>query len=318
MRPALLLASPDFLDEIAERFREAGLQKAVARRHAAPIFDWMTSLIALQGISDAAAFSYDAVHGGVSFAEVEAALAGRPSCPKLSCYWAFADCGYRKGSSQCAEPGHRRRCPLPHHPLRKGGLNIAAYSLHLFIQDVCDGDLVGWIDNRLERADPGPVDPDRATAMREALLGPLVNIANTGRKLWSMILPELLLASDPDRERWMTTGASFVAVDSLVHNHLHRTGILRRLGAMHSYGDGCYRPGGCAEVIEGLARRIDAREFNPTFPTSFPRFVQHATWLFCAGGGRDICNGNRVDDRYACGRVFCPASPVCDRHSLSV
>ncbi len=47
--------------------------------------------------------------------------------------------------------------------------------------------------------------------------------------LWSMILPELLLVGDPDRERWVTTGASFVAVDSLVHNHLNRTGILRRL-----------------------------------------------------------------------------------------
>ena len=177
----------------------------------------------------------------------------------------------------------------------------------MFVHDVCGRDLVGWIDHRLETADPGLDHPSRAVQMREALLGPLVNIANTGRKLWSMILPELLLVGDPDRERWVTTGASFVAVDSLVHNHLHRTGILRRLGAEHPYGDACYRPGGCAKVIEHLARQADAREFNPSFPATFPRFVQHAIWLFCAAGGRDICNGNRVDDRSACRQHFAPS-----------
>ena len=317
-RPALLLASPDFLDEIANRFREAGIQEAVARRHSAPIFDWMTSLIALQGISDAAAFSYDAMHGGVSFAEIEAALAERPSCPRLRCYWTFADCGYRKGSGQCAEPGHRRRCPLPRHSLRKGGLNVAAYSLHLFVRDVCDGDLVGWIDGRLEAADPGVGKPGRAASMRAALVGPLVNVAGTGAKLWSMMLAELLLVGDPDRERWVTTGAGMIAVDSLVHAFMHRTGILRRLGAEHSYGEGCYRPGGCAEIIENLAGRTDAREFNSTFPATFPRFVQHAVWTFCAAGGRDICNGNRVDDRDACGQAFCPTGQICDRNPPSV
>ena len=36
---------------------------------------------------------------------------------------------------------------------------------------------------------------------------------------------------------------SLVAVDTLVHNFLHRTGILRRLCADHPYGDRCYRAG---------------------------------------------------------------------------
>src|SRR5205085_2789288 len=36
---------------------------------------------------------------------------------------------------------------------RKGDLNQAAYSLLLFIRDLCDGDLVGWIDQRLATAD---------------------------------------------------------------------------------------------------------------------------------------------------------------------
>ena len=41
-------------------------------------------------------------------------------------------------------------------------------------------------------------------------------------------------------------GETLVAVDTLVHNFLHRTGILRRLGAEHPYGERCYRTGGCA------------------------------------------------------------------------
>ncbi|MBM0204564.1 hypothetical protein JNW90_16820 [Micromonospora sp. STR1s_5] len=312
-RPALLLASPGFLDDIANRLHEAGIQEAEARRDSAPIFDWLTGLIALQGISDAAAFSYDAEHGGITYPGIKAALPDRPSCPRLRCYWAFDACGYRKGSGECAEPIHRVRCPLPRHPLRKGGLNVAAYGLYLFIRDVCGGDLVGWIDYRLAAADPGRNEPSRAALMRAALVTPLVNIPNTGPKLWSMMLAELLLVGDPNRERWVTTGASMIAVDSLVHAFLHRTGSLRRFGAEHPYGKRCYGPGGCAEVIENLAARVDAREFNPAFPTIFPRFVQHSIWLFCAASGRDVCNGNRIDDRSGCAQTFCPSGHDCDR-----
>ncbi len=47
-----------------------------------------------------------------------------------------------------------------------------------------------------------------------------------------------------------------IAIDPLVHNFLHRTGILRRFKADHSYGQDCYRPGGCAEIIQAVAQRI--------------------------------------------------------------
>jgi hypothetical protein len=46
----------------------------------------------------------------------------------------------------CAEPEHIDCCPLPSHDLRNGHLNQAAYSLFLFIRDIADGDLIGWID----------------------------------------------------------------------------------------------------------------------------------------------------------------------------
>jgi hypothetical protein len=59
-----------------------------------------------------------------------------------------------------------------------------------------------------------------------------------------------------------------------VHNWLCRTGVINRHGEPHTYGDHCYGPGGCAEVIEQLAMQIDARQFNPQLPAAFPRFVQ--------------------------------------------
>ena len=69
-----------------------------------------------------------------------------------------------------------------------------------------------------------------------------------------------------------------VAVDTLVHNWLHRTGSLRRLDAEHAYGPACYRSGGCASIIEETARRIDARQFCPDGPAFFPRLLQKAIW----------------------------------------
>ncbi|WP_133117199.1 hypothetical protein [Mesorhizobium sanjuanii] len=108
-----------------------------------------------------------------------------------------------------------------------------------------------------------------------------------------MALSDLLLVADPGRERWVTTGASMVVIDTLVHNFLHRTACLRRFDAEHSYGPRCYGPGGSADVIAGIAERFDARTINPAFPACFPRLVEHAIWRFCAAGRFNICNGNR-------------------------
>ena len=313
----LTLASPDFISEIATRLREAGVQAAVASHDNAPIVDWVMQLVPLQGISDQNAFAWDAENGGVRFADLDDDLRAGPSCPRLRSYWDFAGCRYHKGSRTCAEPVHLPRCPLPVPRLRKGGLNQAAVSLCLFVRDICGGDIVGWLDRRLAEADPGPGVGNRAALMREAVVEPLSHVHGVGRKLWSMILAELLLVGDPDRERWVMTGASMISIDSLLHNLMHRTGILWRLGAEHPYGAGCYRPGGCASIIAALAERIDARDINPEFPAHFPRLVQHNLWLFCAAGGHNVCNGYRVDDRHRCEQALtCPSYAVCDRVRL--
>ena len=250
-KPALVLAPTSFLDDLRGDLATRGVQDAVARRDPAPIFDWLQSLVQLQGVSDAIAFAYTEQHGYARWAEIDAGLQRRTSCPKLRSYWHFDGCGYSKAASSCAEPEHLPRCPLPSHPLRKGSLNQAAYSLFLFVGDVCDGDLVGWIDERLAGADD-PGAPGRTARMREAVLEPLTHIYGVSRKVLSMALADLLLGGDPNRERWVATGAAMIAVDTLVHNFLHRTGTLRRFDAEHVYGPGCYAPGGCVEILERL------------------------------------------------------------------
>jgi len=315
--PALILAPASFLDDICTNLWAEGVQGAVAQRETAPIFDWLMRLVQLQGISDTIAFAYADKHGIARWADIAAALAEGPFCPKLRSYWHFEGCRYAKAARTCAEPEHLPQCPLPSHPLRKGSLNQAAYSLFLFIRDVCDGDLVTWIDQQLVDAGPGLDAADCGARMGSALLEPLRNVHGVSDKVLSMALAELLLGGDPDRERWVATGASMIAIDTLVHNFMHRTGVLRRLKAEHAYGARCYAPGGCAEIIEGLARRTDARDINPAFPASFPRFVQFAIWRFCAQGVLDICNGNRIDDRARCDNRYCPAFMDCDRVCLN-
>jgi hypothetical protein len=135
-------------------------------------------------------------------------------------------------------------------------------------------------------------------------------------KALAMALSTLLLAASNRRPLWVEVGATFVAVDTLVHNFLHRTGILQRLRADHPYGDRCYRPGGCAGILHLLAANIDARQFNAAFPATFPRFVQSAIWRYCAADGLDVCNGNRIDDDARCDNRYCQLFRRCDRVAL--
>ena len=92
----------------------------------------------------------------------------------------------------CAEPDHIDACPLPTHRLRNGRLNQLAYSLYLFIRDIADGDLVGWIDHQLAAADD-PSAPDRIARMTEAVVGPLRHVYAVADKVLMMALSCILL-----------------------------------------------------------------------------------------------------------------------------
>jgi hypothetical protein len=309
-----LAGSASYLDDFRADVRDCGIMRAVKDHDTPALFDWLVELLSYQGISDSVTAGYIAQHGSVRWAEIAEGLSRTPSCPKLAGYWRFYDCRYHKGSGTCAQPGHIDGCPLPRHPLRNGRLNQMAYSLFLFMRDVADHDFVGWIDAQLGTVNSQT--PDRLATLREAIIGPLRNVYGISDKVLAMALSNLLLAAGSRRPLWLEVGATFVAVDTLVHNFLHRTGILKRLGADHPYGDRCYRPGGCAGILQLLAANIDARQFNPAFPATFPRFVQSAVWRYCAENGLDICNGNRIDDDARCENRHCQLFRRCDRIAL--
>jgi hypothetical protein len=307
--------STSFLDDIDMEAREAGLDQAVALGRTSPIFDWLLTTFSFQGISDRVARDYMVKHGKASWAEMEASLRATPSCRKLRGYWAYEGCRYDKGSATCSEPDHIENCPVPRPRLRNGRLNQTAYSLHLFVRDMAGSNLIGWIDSQLEGA-AGPAGANLEAARQEALIGPLRNVYGISDKVLTMALSGLLIGVRSHRPVWFETGKAMIAIDTLVHNFLHRTGIQQDCGISHAYGTACYASGGCAEVIRTVANRIDARAFNPKFPSAFPRFVQHAIWRFCAADGLNLCNGNRIDDRKACQITYCYLHQKCDRKSL--
>jgi hypothetical protein len=184
--------------------------------------------------------------------------------PKLKSYWHFHGCRYDKISRICSEPNHIDTCPLPSHQLRNGRLNQMAYSLFLFIRDVADGDLVGWIDRQFQDADDPP-GHNRLARLREALIGPVREVYGVSDKVLSMSLSCILLGAPKRQRLWHEVGGSMIAIDTLVHNFLVRTGILARFEADHSYGAACYQAGGCADIIEVV------------FPRQLSSFFSQAT-----------------------------------------
>ena len=69
-------------------------------------------------------------------------------------------------------------------------------------------------------------------------------------------------------------------------------------------------------ILDLSRAHIDARQFNPAFPATFPRFVQSAIWRYCAENGLDVCNGNRIDDDARCDNAHCQLFRRCDRIAL--
>jgi hypothetical protein len=310
-----LAGSPTLIDDIRADLAADKVAGAIRRHDSAAVFDWLLAALSYQGIADQVAADYMAKHGRAAWADIDRKLDRGVSCPKLKSYWHFHGCRYSKASGTCAEPDHIGACPLPSHDLRNGHLNQTAYSLFLFIRDIVGGDLIGWIDAQLAAAN-SPPGPARLARMAAALIEPMREIYGVSDKVLAMALSSLLLGAPKKMGRWTEVGGRLIAIDTLVHNFLHRTGTLARFKANHVYGAACYRPGGCADILHTVAQRIDARQFNPTFPATFPRFVQYAVWRYCAQNGLDVCNGNRISDSRRCGNMDCRVRLMCDRVAL--
>jgi hypothetical protein len=303
-----IAGSLSFLDDVRTDAKRAGLVAAIRSGHTPRIFDWALENFSYQGISDQVARNYLAKHGTATWQAIKAGLSEYPSCSKLQSYWQFDRCRYDKGSFSCSEPERMEGCPLPRHQLRNGRLNQTAYSFFLFVRDIAQTNLVGWIDGQLSSAS--------GDLCQEAIIGPLRHVYGVSDKILTMTLSGLLMADPSRRPLWFEAGKNMIAVDTLVHNFLHRTGVLANFGASHPYGFGCYAADGCADIIRSISAEIDATTFNRQFPKNFPRFVQHAIWRYCAGDGLNICNGNRIDDRKSCENSFCQLFRICQKMTL--
>jgi hypothetical protein len=232
--------------DLVEDFRDQKLCAAIKRHDNAVLFDRLTVAFSFQGISNEIASSYMRRYGRATWRAVRESLAHEPNCPKLQTYWHFYDCRYEKNKFTCAQPDDIKTCPLPKHRLRNGHLNQIAYSMFLFIRDIADGDLIGWIDDRLNQSSD--------EAARNALIEPLRNVYGVSNKVLAIGLASILIGAADVRPRWLQIGIQLIAVDTLVHNFLHRTGILKRFKATHPYGSDCYRQGCCAGIIRSVAR----------------------------------------------------------------
>lgn len=291
------------------------LTQAILDRDTPYLFEHLVGSFSLQGISDRAALTYMEYHDQPTWRDLQQATSRPSACPKLRGYWTFCGCGYRKAAQTCAEPEALAKCSVPRPALRNGRLNQMTYSLFFFIRDVTDGKLVDWIDRSLAQASLASAN-NRAYRMRDALIEPLRNIYGVSDKVLNMTLADILLAAPTGMPLWRETGSSMIAIDTLVHNFLSRTGITHRLGHEHAYGSACYSANGCADIVRRIARRINARQFNPNYPQHFPRFVQHAIWRYCAQSELNVCNGNNIDDDLRCRNGNCALFRRCDRAPL--
>lgn len=291
------------------------LRQAILDRDTPYLFEHLVESFSLQGISDRAALTYMDNHDRPTWRDLQQATSRAPACPKLRGYWTFCGCGYRKAARTCAEPAALAKCSVPRPALRNGRLNQMTYSLFFFIRDATDGNLVDWIDRSLAQASLGTAK-NRAYRMRHALIEPLRNVYGVSDKVLNMTLADILLAAPASKPLWRETGFGMVPIDTLLCNFFRRTGITRRLGAEHTYGSACYSENGCADIVRRIARRIDAKDFNPIYPRNFPRFVQHAIWRYCAQSELNVCNGNNIDDGFRCQNGNCALFRCCDRVPL--
>src|SRR6516162_3863105 len=167
----ILAGVPSYVDDLRAQLRQGGVLEAVRDRDTPRLFDWLMSILSFQGIADRVVEDFIDKNGNVTWSDIEQSLATWPTCAKLGGYWLFHGCRYHKLAGACAEPIHITACPLPLHPLRNGRLNQTAYSLFLFIRDVADSDVVGWLDQQLSESKSVAM-----AAARERLVGPLRHI----------------------------------------------------------------------------------------------------------------------------------------------
>ena len=99
-----LARSDKLLDgKVVDPTREM-LRDALRNRDTGLIFDWLTGVFSLQGISDRVAIAYMERNGSPSWKSISVSLERKPSCPKLGSFWSYDSCQFAKELRTCARP----------------------------------------------------------------------------------------------------------------------------------------------------------------------------------------------------------------------
>ena len=201
----------------------------------------------------------------------------------------------------CRAAAHWRLSPAGH-DRRNGHLNQAAYSLFLFIRDLADHDLIGWI-NASWRPPTVPLArtgclqwrrPDRAAAGGIGCLG-------QGPRHGPV---QPAARRSEEHGLWIEVGGSMIAIDTLVHDFLHPTGVSRSVQGEAPVRVGLLSTRPLLGYHSIVAEHIDARQFNPAFPQLFPG--SSSTRFGSSSAGRpDVCTGDRINVARRCSNMDC-------------
>ena len=102
-----------------------------------------------------------------------------------------------------------------------------------------------------------------------ALIEPLRNVYGVSDKVLAMALSGILIGAADVRPKWLQVGVHLIAVDTLVHNFLHRTGILARFKAAHPYGPAATGQAAAPKSLPVLpSRSTPVRSIRPSRPFS--------------------------------------------------
>jgi hypothetical protein len=223
-----------------------------------------------------------------SFNRIKKALLAA-ECPKLVSFDSYIDCGYRKTARTCNKPDLLETCPLPKFDMKRGGLNQMVFSLYFFLRDICQNDFYQFVKDHFDQG------KQQVKERVQGFIETFSQVYNVGPKLVDMAFSHLFFTQYLGWD-YRAVGAEMVAIDTLVHNFLQRTGTLDEYKKPHKYGVACHTQKGCLGAIEEIAQEIDCREYNPNYPTYFPRLVQLYIWAYCSVPGENICNGNKCKE----------------------
>ena len=290
------------------------LTAAIARRDTAALFDWLVEALSYQGIADRIAYDYMQRHGRARWARIMASLARNPPA-RSSAATGGSTTAIPQGNDNVRRAWPHRRLrpaqpPAAHRPADQIGVRPVPVHARLPMTISWTGSIGNWLrwipnplTGSLPCARPSSVRSQRLWGGRQGLGDGLVVAAAERRQR---------------RPLWRRSRRDFVAVDTLVHNFVHRTGILRRLGAEHPYGVGCYRPADALTFSGSLAATSTPGSSIRPSPRRFRGSCRMRSGGYCAENGLDVCNGNRIDDRQPLRQRHCQLFRRCDRVALRV